>query len=261
MTDARSVGTAMQVWVGLCGALLLSVLLRRWLGPLAQDPAYHRFADTRELFGVIPRAGDVLTNLAILAAGLFGVVLRSRMVLASSERAAANLLIAGTLLMAIGSTYYHWDPSNKTLVWDRLPMMLTLMPVLTLVLADRVHPLLGRSALWPLTMYAAATVLFWAWSEAMRRGDLWPYAVTRFGAVLLVAILLVSRTPRYAHSAWMIAAVALQVLISLFERFDHEIFAATDGIASGHNLKHVTVGLSMACVFEWLRARRPVVAV
>jgi hypothetical protein len=48
MTEVRSVGTAMQVWVGLCGALLLSVLLRRWLGPLAQDPAYHRFADTRE---------------------------------------------------------------------------------------------------------------------------------------------------------------------------------------------------------------------
>lgn len=84
------------------------------------------------------------------------------------------------------------------------------MPVLTLVLADRMHPLFGKYALWPLTTYAAATVVFWGWS-----GDVLPYAVVRYGGVVLLAFLLLSRRPRYSESRWMIAAVALQVPVSL----------------------------------------------
>ena len=42
-----------------------------------------------------------------------------------------------------------------------------------------------------------------------------------------------------------------------FERLDHQIFALTGGLASGHNLKHVTVGIALGCVFTWLARRRP----
>lgn len=114
MTDDKSLETrnvSLQVWVGLGGTFLLSVLLRLCLGALPQDPSYHHFADTRRFLGAIPRAGDVLTNLAILAAATFWMVIRRRMVLSMTERAAAKLLIWGTALMAIGSTYYHWNLS------------------------------------------------------------------------------------------------------------------------------------------------------
>ena len=42
-----------------------------------------------------------------------------------------------------------------------------------------------------------------------------------------------------------------------FERLDHQIFALTGGLASGHNLKHVAVGIALVCVFNWLARRRP----
>jgi uncharacterized membrane protein YidH (DUF202 family) len=113
------------------------------------------FADIRTCLG-IPRAGDVLTNLAILAAGLYGLALRPRMNVTPDERAAADLLILGAFLTAAGSAYYHWDPRNATLVWDRLPMMLAIPPILALVLADRVNPALAPAVL--LTVFGAASV-------------------------------------------------------------------------------------------------------
>jgi len=35
--------------------------------------------------------------------------------------------------------------------------------------------------------------------------------------------------------------------------------ALTGGIASGHNLKHIFSGAVIACLFGWLRQRRPTV--
>ena len=132
-------------------------------------------------------------------------------------------------------------------------MMLALMPVLCLVLADRASSY-AEHALWPLTMYAVGSVLFWAWTESRGAGDLWPYIVVRFGGVLLIATLL-WRSGMYSNSKWIVAAIAMQLPVTAFELFDVKIWHATGQIASGHNLKHVAVAVSMACVFGWLRYR------
>jgi hypothetical protein len=79
-----------SVALALAGVLVLYAAAWLALGPLPQDPAYHLFADLRTCFGgLIPRAGDVLTNLAILAAGGYGLALRGRLnvALASGRRA------------------------------------------------------------------------------------------------------------------------------------------------------------------------------
>src|SRR5215471_17458044 len=96
----------LQTW-GLVGiAIVLFAVLRFVFGPLPQDPSYHLFADTR-LCGPIPHAGDVLTNLSILAAGIAGVALWRRVHIAPDERAAYALLVVGMVLTALGSAYYH----------------------------------------------------------------------------------------------------------------------------------------------------------
>ena len=258
----RSVNDAQmrrEVWVAIAAVAALYGLLRVSLGPLPQDLSYHLFADTRTFLGVIPRAGDVLTNLAILAAGLFGLALRSRMTVASEERTALNVLIAATILTAFGSAYYHWAPANPTLVWDRLPLAIVLMSVLTLVLADRVQPRFARG-IWPLTALAFVSVLFWGVSEAMGRGDLLLYLIVRVGAGVTIAMLVVLRRPRHTGTKWIVLAALCEILMATLERLDHEIFRLTDGWISGHSLKHVIVGVALGLVFWWLRARKPLVA-
>jgi hypothetical protein len=146
----------------LVAVVALYGLLRLSSGPLRQDPAYHLLADTRVCLGVIPHAGDVITNLAILLAGVFGLALRPRMTVAPEAGTAVNVLIAASILTAFGSAYYHWAPANATLVWDRLPMAIVLVSLLALVMADRVHPLFARDALWPFTALGILSVILWA---------------------------------------------------------------------------------------------------
>jgi hypothetical protein len=222
---------------------------------MPQDQKYHMFADIRTCLG-IPRAGDVLTNLAILAAGLYGLALRPRMNVTPDERAAADLLILGAFLTAAGSAYYHWDPRNATLVWDRLPMMLAIPPILALVLADRVNPALARRALVPLTVFGVASVLWWAATEAMGVEDVRLYLMVRVLMAVALFVLIVFRRGRYTGNGWLLGALAGEALLTAFENLDHQIFALTGGIASGHNLKHLTVGVALACVFTWLARRK-----
>jgi hypothetical protein len=39
---------------------------------------------------------------------------------------ATIVLFSGILLTGFGSSYYHWNPNDDTLFWDRLPMTLCL---------------------------------------------------------------------------------------------------------------------------------------
>lgn len=245
-----------QVWLVLGAALVLYGLLRLMLGPLPQDPAYHALADTRNLQGVVSRAGDILTNLAIFAAGLFGLALRSRMNVAPEARAVVNVLIAASILTALGSAYYHLAPANATLIWDRLGIAVVLSSLLVIVMADRLHPLFAREALWPFTGLGIASVVLWGVTEAMGQEDLLLYLVVRFGAGAAIVLLLILRPPRYTGTVWLFAAVLCEIAMAFLERIDHEVFRLTGGLASGHNLKHVLAGIALAFVFWWLRARK-----
>ncbi len=255
--DAGDVGRRATRRISLALAGVVALYAAAWLalGPMPQDPAYHMFADLRTCLG-IPRAGDVLTNLAIFAAGCYGLAVRSRMNVTPDERPAADLLILGTFLTAAGSAYYHWAPSNATLVWDRLPMMLAIPPALALVLADRVNPVLGRRSLVPLTAFGVASVLWWGISGALGQEDVRLYLMVRVLLALTLFALVVFRRGRYTGTGWLVAAILSEGLFTLFERLDHPIFALTGGIASGHNLKHVMVGVALVCVFTWLVRRR-----
>ncbi len=246
----------MQTW-GLIGiALALYAVLRFVFGPLPQDPSYHMLADTRRC-GPIPRAGDVLTNLSILAAGVAGLFLGRRVHVEPRERAAYALLVAGMLLTALGSAYYHWAPSDARLVWDRLPMTLVLAALLTFLLADRIDPVFSTVALWPIAALGAASVLWWAWTRWQGADDLRLYLIVRVGTGVAIALLLLLRRGRYSGAGWLWAALALDITMTVAERLDNEIYSATGMFVSGHNVKHLLAGVLLGCTLAWLVLREP----
>ena len=254
MDDAARVRR--QVWLMIGAVMVLYGLVRLTFGPLPQNPSIHLLADTRSFFGIVPRAGDVLTNLAILAAGLFGLGLRNRMTVAPEARTAVNMLIVASILIAFGSAYYHWAPTNSTLIWDRIPIAIMLMSLLALVMADRMHPLFARDAMWPFIVLGVASVFLWGVSEAMGQGDVRLYFIVRIGTGVAIALLLILRPPRHTGTVWLVAALASEIVMASFERFDHEVFQWSGGLVSGHNMKHVLAGVALASVFWWLRSRR-----
>ena len=205
-----------------CWAVLLAATGFAALAPrIAQDPAYHLFAG--------PRWVDVATNLPFVVVGLWGW--------RQSRGAAARVLTAGVLLTGVGSAWYHWSPADGTLVWDRLPMTLTFMPLAALV----VELWTGmRRTLWPLVAFGVGSVAWWA-----ATGDLRLYAVAQFGPALVLVPAQV--TDRRVRPLWKPGVAYAAAKIA--EAYDAAIFAAVG--VSGHGIKHLLAALAAYWVLRW----------
>jgi hypothetical protein len=210
------------------------------LDPIPQDPAYHAFADRRELFGV-PNFWNVATNLPFLVVGLLGWSWLRRIgdaQLATHYR----VLCTAIALVALGSGWYHLAPSNASLVWDRLPMTVAFITLFTALLADRISWLLGRALLWPLAVAGIASIAWWARTEAVGAGDLRAYALVQFLPMILAPLMLLfwRDGSLAARPLWL--AIGAYALAKLAEHFDAAIFAAIG--FGGHALKHLAAALA-----------------
>jgi hypothetical protein len=218
---------------------LVALLAPAW----PQDPAYHRFADTRALWGV-PRALDVLSNLGFVTLGLFGLALmlaRRLQFFSAASRVAAAVFFAGFVLTGIGSAAYHWAPDDIGLAWDRLGMVVAFAGVLGMVAAQRVSERAGAAILALALLVGPASVIWW-----LVNGSLTPYAVLQFGGMLLALLCLLFRA-RGPGPNWALL-LALYALAKVAESLDSPIFASTGELVSGHTLKHLLAWLAALAV-------------
>ncbi len=228
----------------LIGGVAVSAIAGTFLlDPIPQDPAYHEFADQRELVG-LANFWNVATNLPFLLIGVFGLLRLAR--LGSSPLGLHYaVLCTGVALVAFGSAYYHRDPSNAALVWDRLPMTVAFMALFSAVIADRMSWLVGRALLWPLVVLGISSVAWWIRTEAASQGDLRFYAIVQFLPILLMPLIVMmwSGTGIGIASRWLGAALGAYAGAKLCEYFDAAILDAT-GLLSGHSLKHLLAALA-----------------
>jgi hypothetical protein len=133
---------------------------------IPQDQAYHQFADARAWLGV-PNFLNVISNLPFTIVGLLGLALTARppshlrIFMDPWERFPYAALFAGIFLTSLGSSFYHLDPSDYSLFFDRLPIAIGFMGLLTAVLAERVSVSLGKRVFLPLLLLAAVSVVHW----------------------------------------------------------------------------------------------------
>lgn len=224
--------------------------------PIAQDPAYHRFADQRDILS-ITNCLNVLSNLPFAVIGALGIVLINRhgTTVAPSAKPAWRVFFIGIFLTAFGSGYYHLDPDNTTLIWDRLPMTIGFMSLVAIIVGEYLSVRAAGMALLPLLLVGAGSVLFWAYTESLGRGDLRAYAVVQFLPMLLiptVVLLYRDRSDLSPYIAWMIFCY---VGAKLLEYYDGPIYAVGQ-LFSGHTLKHVFASLAPAVILYGLMRRR-----
>lgn len=228
--------------------------------PLPQALAYHGMADQRVLLGV-SNSLNVLSNLPFALVGLMGLAAtfgrrrdREPPFVERWERWPYAALFAGVALTAVGSSYYHLAPDNARLVWDRLPMTIGFMALLTALIAERLGVSLARRLFVPLLVAGAASVGYWHWSELQAAGDLRPYLLVQFGSLLLIVMLLVLYPPRYSGTGYLVAGLTAYVAAKGLELADQSIFAL-GGVVSGHTLKHLAAAGGVACLAVMLRVR------
>lgn len=237
---------AWRLWL-LAAVPVAMVVALAMHGPIAQDQAYHHFADGRALFG-IPNAWNVLSNLPFLVFGAWGVaaLLHDRD-LGAPLRPLHVVFFAAASLVSVGSAYYHTDPDDATLVWDRLPMTLAFMAFFAAVVGRHLSPTLARRALVPLLLLGLSTVLWWRFA-----GDLRPYLLVQFVPVLTIPAVLLLFPVRTPGSRWLWWILAAYAAAKGFETYDALIHAALG--VGGHALKHLAASLGVYFLLRALRA-------
>jgi hypothetical protein len=242
------------------GVALAAIVPGFFLSPIPQSPAYHQFADQRAWLG-IPNFADVSSNLLFLLVGLGGITVllraarrRRREVIARSPELWAYLvLFCGVTLTCFGSAYYHLAPTTERLVWDRLPMSVGFMGLLSATLAERVSQRIGQLLLLPLVLVGMLTVVLWAWTESIGRGDLRCYYAVQFVSLLLIVVMVVLFPSRYACSGDILASIAIYAVAKVCELKDGSLLGALG--VSGHTLKHVIAAISVLIIARMLARR------
>ncbi|MEJ2129035.1 MAG: hypothetical protein P8X81_09325 [Woeseiaceae bacterium] len=236
-------------------AALLALFL--FTAPLAQDAAYHSFADRRTILGV-SNFGNVMSNLPFLVVGLSGTwfVLRySRVVCLPGLEIAYLVFFSGIFLTAFGSAYYHLAPGNESLVWDRLTMTIGFAGLFAIVVGEFVSPRIGRAIVIPLLIVGVLSVEYWGWTEAAGAGDLRLYAVFQFLPIMLIPVILLLYKPAIGPAKYFWVMLLFYVLAKAAEFLDGEILAA-GGLISGHSLKHILAAMTPATFLYALARRR-----
>jgi hypothetical protein len=240
---------------------ILIAIIALFLPPFPQPLAYHNFADQRGWLG-IPNFGDVVSNLAFAIVGLWGLIYLGSIYLLKPdaakfadrrERWLYLFMFAGLILTAFGSAYYHLQPGNARLVWDRIPIMITFMALLAGVIAERVGVVWG---LWLFPVLQAAgvgSVLVWRAGELQGHGDLRFYAGVQVYSILILLLLLLVPA-KYTRGSDLAVVVGFYVLAKILEESDRQVFAIGH-IVSGHTLKHIAAAAAGYWILRMLQKR------
>lgn len=232
------------------------------MDPIPQDPAYHQFAEDRTLLG-IPNFGDVASNAGFALAAFLGLVAilgrnREAIFRHASDIRPYSVFFVGVALVSVSSAFYHLEPTNERLLWDRLSMSIAFMAFASAILADRIANRAGNG--WLLGLLVAVgilSLLYWIWTESLGRGDLRIYGFVQFYPVVTLPLIL-WMFPRYRYTAvrYLGWVVLWYGLAKIFEHYDRQIYDLLNGQLSGHTLKHLAAAVSTLVVWRMLMACR-----
>lgn len=234
--------------------VLVSVLA---LKPIAQDPAYHQFADQRTYLG-IPHFWNVVSNLPLMLAGAMGlgrIVFGGKGGYLPSLQFVYSTFFSAALLTGIGSAYYHFDPNHWTLVWDRLPMTLLFTGFFSAVWGEHMSESTARKIFLPLAALGVASVIYWIVSEKSGQGDLRAYIVVQFLPLLLIPLILKLYPSKLYPDLYLWGVLALYLLAKVAEVLDGPIFRFTVQL-SGHTLKHFIAAAGVYLYYTAMCRRR-----
>jgi len=195
--------------------------------PVPIPKGYHDFADKRTLIKGIPNTLDILSNLAIALPGIYLIC----------EQKKLSFLSINILLLAITSVYYHINPNDTTIFLD----MIFLASVNTIIFSFFVNKEIGQVVY----VLGILSVLYWK-----RTGDIRLYEFLKIGIPIYALIQLITND-KVSH--YLVPFIILGVLVRYTEFNDKAIFTLTNGLISGHTIKHILGGIELYIVILLLK--------
>jgi hypothetical protein len=204
---------------------------------------------------------NVVSNLPFVLVGCWGVfyLLGARPCPGfrdSRERWPYLFFFVFIALTGVGSAYYHWEPNNERLLWDRLPLAIAFMALFAVVIAERIDRRAGMWLFGPLVLLGGGSVVYWHMTEVWGRGDLRPYLLVQLYPVVAVPVILLLFPAQYTRARDLYGALAWYALAKALELLDKPVYSQGQ-IISGHTLKHLAAGVSSYLVLHMIQRRHP----
>ncbi len=233
-------------WVLLSLTIIIVGCVFVWVPALPQDVSYHCFAGdschhdhTHDC--MIPYCGNVISNVLFVLVGAWGAL---NLFKNNRKNLLEWILVFGIMLTGFGSAYYHWNPTNETLVWDRLPMTLVFMSFFGLFYGWFFNKKTGQIIGLIGVLFGILSVVYWSYSESIGQGDLRLYAIVQFLPMLLIFMVLCVYFRGNKQLILSVLTVLGWYIIAKFsEHFDYKVYEWIVPV-SGHQIKHIAAGIA-----------------
>ncbi len=233
---------------------IVGVVILLIIGPIAQKQDYHNFIDSR-MFFEIPNFMDVITNLPFLFIGIAGLIVVFNSV--SKNKVLKKIcftLFFGFVLLSFGSGYYHYIPSDFSLVFDRIPIAVIFMSFFSIFIYDYIGKSSGIRAFYWFNAIGIISVIYWYLAEITGNGDLRLYALVQFYPLIAIPLILMINKDTFNYTREVVFIFIAFGVAKLAEGLDEEIYSLM-GFISGHSLKHVFMTLAGIFLVFMIRKR------
>lgn len=216
--------------------------------PIRQSLEYLNFADKRSFFA-IKNFGDVLSNLIFCVVGLLGLVCQYKHKITTDH--IWSLFFVGIFLIGPGSAYFHYNPSESTLVWDRLPMGVAFLSLFAALLLDTFS--LNRHAaklILPCLLLGSLSTIHWYLTEDLRV-NIWVQVLPILAAIFIPLMF----KSKLIRASYLLGAAFFYILAKICEFYDYQIFYMSGFSVSGHTLKHLLAGMAIYQIVKMYEVR------
>jgi len=225
---------------------IIAVLVIIFIDPISQNQTYHSFADEITQFS-IPNFWNVISNLPFIVIGALGLWKTSKWFKDYALKNSFLFFFVGIFFTGFGSAYYHYNPNDTTLVWDRLPMTISFMSFLSIIIGEFIDSNFGKKALpWFLSI-GILSVVYWVISHDLRF-----YLLVQFLPILQIIIILFlsKNNPALKKYFWLI--LLAYVAAKFLESFDFQIYKKSNQLLSGHTLKHFAAAIAALVFYSFI---------
>lgn len=200
-----------------------------------QDPSFHNFADSHDMMGLF-NFHNVTSNLPFCIVAYLGIK--------DYFNDKANYTISwlaffvGVFLVGPGSAYYHYNPNNDTLVWDRIPMTIAFMGITSAAFCNLYKIKEEAKVLFPLIALGIGSVILWHFTN-----DLRVYAWVQITPILTMFYIAFAYPTEKLKPKYLVGAILFYVLAKTTEKYDQQIFDMIH--YSGHSIKHLLASITV----------------
>lgn len=223
------------------GLIITSALpLLLFLGlmhPFDQNADYHAFSDGKTIFGIF-NFHNVFSNILFLLIPIYAIIQNKKSIHSNSWSISWLFFLLGVALVAPGSAYYHYNPDNMTLVWDRIPMVIAFMGLTSFAYAETFKVKNETPLLLGFTLTGLYSIWHWVHFQDLR--VYYWVQLTPLISLIYIAIFLPNKTfkPKF-----LMTAALFYILAKICERYDETIYDSIN--YSGHSIKHFLAAFSV----------------